>query len=76
MGVPHHLTWEISSGNCFSLVVAPPPSINNLRIVGELVEGNTIIGMGNYTGGQEGPSMFQWLRSRNRNSRLVLYLPI
>ncbi|XP_057465602.1 187-kDa microtubule-associated protein AIR9 isoform X2 [Actinidia eriantha] len=39
-----------------------PPSINDLHIIGDAVEGNTIKGVGKYFGGREGPSKFEWLR--------------
>lgn len=44
--------------------------MNNVQIIGEVVEGNTIKGVGDYFGGREGPSMFEWLRE-NIDNRLV-----
>lgn len=38
------------------------PSVSNVRILGDAVEGNTIKGVGCYFGGKEGPSKFDWLR--------------
>lgn len=38
------------------------PSVSNVRILGDAVEGNTIKGVGSYFGGKEGPSKFDWLR--------------
>lgn len=46
--------------------MAAPPSVSNVRIVGEAVEGNIIKGVGDYFGGREGPSKFEWLR-KNRD---------
>ncbi|KAL3833703.1 hypothetical protein ACJIZ3_008439 [Penstemon smallii] len=43
-------------------VKAAPPSVSNLEITGDAVEGNTIKGTGEYFGGKEGPSKFEWLR--------------
>ncbi|KAG9149706.1 hypothetical protein Leryth_012432 [Lithospermum erythrorhizon] len=43
-------------------IKAAPPSVNNVRITGDAVEGNTIGGAGEYFGGREGPSKFEWLR--------------
>ncbi|XP_004488268.1 187-kDa microtubule-associated protein AIR9 isoform X2 [Cicer arietinum] len=49
-------------------VRAAPPSVSNVRIVGDTVEGITIKGVGDYFGGREGPSKFEWLR-KNRDTR-------
>lgn len=49
-----------------------PPSVSNVRIVGDTVEGITIKGVGDYFGGREGPSKFEWLR-KNRDTRSVFY---
>ncbi|KAG6695757.1 hypothetical protein I3842_09G113900 [Carya illinoinensis] len=43
-------------------VKAAPPSVSNVRIIGDVVEGNAIKGVGDYLGGREGPSKFEWLR--------------
>ncbi|KAG5105911.1 hypothetical protein JHK82_042881 [Glycine max] len=48
-------------------VKAAPPSVSNVKIVGDAVEGSTIKGVGDYFGGREGPSKFEWLRE-NRDS--------
>ncbi|GFS46208.1 outer arm dynein light chain 1 protein [Actinidia rufa] len=50
-----------------------PPSINDVHIIGDAVEGNTIKGVGKYFGGREGPSKFEWLRE-DMNSGLVFHL--
>lgn len=49
--------------NCF--MVAAPPSVSNVQILGDLVEGSTIRGVGDYFGGREGPSKFEWLCERS-----------
>lgn len=41
--------------------MAAPPSVSNVRIIGDVVEGTTIKGVGDYFGGREGPSKFEWL---------------
>lgn len=41
---------------------AAPPSVGDVQISGDVVEGNTIRGVGRYFGGREGPSKFEWLR--------------
>lgn len=43
-------------------VKAAPPSVSNVRIIGDPIEGNVIKGAGEYFGGREGPSKFEWLR--------------
>lgn len=48
------------------------PSVNNVQIIGEVVEGNTIKGVGDYFGGREGPSMFEWLRENIDNGDFVM----
>jgi hypothetical protein len=52
--------------------MAAPPSVSNVRIVGDAVEGITIKGVGDYFGGREGPSKFEWLR-KNRDTGSVFY---
>ena len=37
-----------------------PPSVSNIQITGDVVEGNVIRGVGNYFGGGEGPSKLEW----------------
>lgn len=44
--------------------------MNNVRIIGDIVEGNTIKGVGEYFGGKEGPSKFEWLRE-SKETRCV-----
>ncbi|PWA81634.1 outer arm dynein light chain 1 protein [Artemisia annua] len=48
-------------------IKSAPPSVNNVQIIGDVVEGNTISGLGVYFGGKEGPSKFEWLRE-NRDT--------
>lgn len=36
--------------------------MSNVHITGEAIEGNMIKGVGEYFGGKEGPSKFEWLR--------------
>ncbi|KAL9252679.1 187-kDa microtubule-associated protein AIR9-like protein [Drosera capensis] len=43
-------------------IKAAPPSVSNVRIIGDLVEGESINGSGDYFGGREGPSKFEWSR--------------
>ncbi|XP_024018937.1 187-kDa microtubule-associated protein AIR9 isoform X2 [Morus notabilis] len=43
-------------------VKAAPPCVLNVQIVGDTVEELTIKGVGDYFGGREGPSNFEWLR--------------
>ena len=38
------------------------PSVSNLYILGDVVEGNTIKGVGTYFGGKEGQSKLEWLQ--------------
>lgn len=54
--------------------MAAPPSVCNVRITGDTVEGCIIKGVGEYFGGREGPSKFEWLRE-NKDSGLV-YFPL
>ncbi|CAA0823754.1 187-kDa microtubule-associated protein AIR9, partial [Striga hermonthica] len=42
-------------------VKAAPPSVSNVQIIGDAVEGCTVKGIGEYFGGKEGPSTFEWL---------------
>ncbi|KAA8519385.1 hypothetical protein F0562_013641 [Nyssa sinensis] len=49
-----------------------PPSVNNVQIIGDAVEGNTIRGVGEYFGGREGPSKFEWLRENKDTGEFVL----
>ncbi|XP_020271153.1 187-kDa microtubule-associated protein AIR9 [Asparagus officinalis] len=53
-------------------VKAAPPSVNNVRILGDAIEGNTIKGLGEYFGGKEGPSKFEWLRESKETGGFVL----
>ncbi|KAL1560501.1 187-kDa microtubule-associated protein air9 [Salvia divinorum] len=43
-------------------VKAAPPSVSNVQISGDVIEGCVIKGLGEYFGGKEGPSRFEWLR--------------
>lgn len=43
-------------------IKAAPPSVSNVRVIGDAVEGSTIKGVGDYLGGREGPSKFKWVR--------------
>ncbi|KAK2991031.1 hypothetical protein RJ640_018026 [Escallonia rubra] len=51
-----------------------PPSVNNVHIYGDAVEGNTIRGVGEYFGGREGPSKFDWLRENKDTGDFVVVL--
>ncbi|PPD82943.1 hypothetical protein GOBAR_DD20121 [Gossypium barbadense] len=53
-------------------VKAAAPSVNNVRIVGDAVEGNVIRGVGNYFGGREGPSKFEWLRENKETGDFLI----
>ncbi|EOX96967.1 Outer arm dynein light chain 1 protein isoform 1 [Theobroma cacao] len=53
-------------------VKAAPPSVSNVRIIGDAVEGNVIRGVGNYFGGREGPSKFEWLRENKETGDFLL----
>lgn len=53
-GEPHFATT--------ALVHAAPPSVSSVQVLGDVVEGNTIKGVGTYFGGWEGSSKFEWLR--------------
>ncbi|KAL3522822.1 hypothetical protein ACH5RR_015656 [Cinchona calisaya] len=53
-------------------VKAAPPSVNNIQIIGDSVEGITIRGVGAYFGGREGPSKFEWLREDKDTGEFVL----
>ncbi|XP_062095531.1 187-kDa microtubule-associated protein AIR9 [Humulus lupulus] len=53
-------------------VKAAPPSVSNVQIIGDAVEENTIKGVGNYFGGREGPSKFEWLRENLDTGDFVL----
>lgn len=46
-------------------MMAAHPSVSNVRIIGDAVEGCTIKGVGDYLGGREGPSKFEWLREKD-----------
>ncbi|XP_023758150.1 187-kDa microtubule-associated protein AIR9 isoform X1 [Lactuca sativa] len=50
------------------------PSVNNVQIIGDIVEGNAISGTGVYFGGKEGPSKFEWLRENKDTGDFVLVL--
>ncbi|XP_022762690.1 187-kDa microtubule-associated protein AIR9-like isoform X2 [Durio zibethinus] len=53
-------------------VKAAPPSVSNVRIIGDAVEGNVIRGVGNYFGGREGPSKFEWLRENKETGDFLM----
>lgn len=53
-------------------VKAAPPSVNNVRIIGDIVEGSIIKGVGDYFGGREGPSRYEWLRENKDTGDFVL----
>ncbi|GMH20814.1 hypothetical protein Nepgr_022656 [Nepenthes gracilis] len=53
-------------------VKAAHPSVSNVQIIGDLVEGSIIKGAGDYFGGQEGPSKFEWLRENKDTGDFVL----
>ncbi|KAJ8762645.1 hypothetical protein K2173_010666 [Erythroxylum novogranatense] len=55
-------------------VKAAPPSVNNVRIIGNVVEGCSIKGVGDYFGGREGPSKFEWLRENKDTGEFLLIL--
>lgn len=44
-----------------------------MRILGDAVEGNTIKGVGEYFGGKEGPSKFEWLREQKENGSAFFF---
>ncbi|CAN8287520.1 unnamed protein product [Cochlearia groenlandica] len=53
-------------------VKAAPPSVSNVRITGDAVEGCVLKGIGDYFGGKEGPSKFQWLRKNKETGEFSL----
>ncbi|KAG2296584.1 hypothetical protein Bca52824_043253 [Brassica carinata] len=53
-------------------VKAAPPSVSNVRILGDAVEGCVLKGIGDYFGGKEGPSKFQWLRKNKETGEFSL----
>jgi len=55
--------------------MAAPPSVSNVKIVGDAVEGSTIKGVGDYFGGREGPSKFEWLRESMDSGSVFFSLP-
>lgn len=52
--------------------VAAPPKVDGVQVVGKDVEGNVIKGVGNYFGGNQGPSLFEWFRL-DSNTKLVMH---
>lgn len=50
-----------------------PPSVSNIQITGELIEGNTMKGVGQYFGGREGPSKFEWLREDKHTGLVFIF---
>ncbi|KAL8129516.1 hypothetical protein V2J09_018671 [Rumex salicifolius] len=55
-------------------IKAALPSVSNVRIIGDLIEGNIIKGTGAYFGGREGPSKFEWLRENKDTGDFLLVL--
>ncbi|KAK4440224.1 microtubule-associated protein AIR9 [Sesamum alatum] len=55
-------------------VKAAPPSVADVQVTGDAVEGNTIRGIGKYFGGKEGPSTFEWLREDKDTGEFTLVL--
>ncbi|GAV67239.1 LRR_4 domain-containing protein [Cephalotus follicularis] len=53
-------------------VKAAPPSVSNVQIVGDAVEGSVIKGVGDYFGGREGPSKFEWLFENKDSGDFIL----
>ncbi|XAR72534.1 hypothetical protein NMG60_11019208 [Bertholletia excelsa] len=53
-------------------VKAAPPSVNDVKILGDAVEENTVKGVGKYFGGREGPSKFEWLHEDKNSGEFVL----
>ncbi|KAJ0980466.1 hypothetical protein J5N97_008721 [Dioscorea zingiberensis] len=53
-------------------IKAAAPSVSNIQILGDAVEGNTIKGIGEYFGGKEGPSKFEWLRERKETGDFLV----
>ncbi|KAL6991640.1 187-kDa microtubule-associated protein air9, partial [Sarracenia purpurea var. burkii] len=49
-----------------------PPSVNDVEIIGEAVDGSIIKGAGKYFGGREGPSKFEWLREDENSGDFLL----
>ncbi|KAF7138111.1 hypothetical protein RHSIM_Rhsim07G0133800 [Rhododendron simsii] len=60
--------------SCLVLMYTPAtkeahPSVNDVQIIGEVVEGGTIKGVGKYFGGRAGLSKFEWLGREDRNKK-------
>lgn len=53
-------------------IKAASPSVSNVCITGDAVEGNIIKGVGEYFGGREGPSKFEWLRENRDTGEFAL----
>ncbi|XP_068655160.1 187-kDa microtubule-associated protein AIR9-like isoform X2 [Aristolochia californica] len=53
-------------------VKAAPPSVSSVQILGDIIEGHTIKGVGDYFGGREGPSKFEWLRENKESGEFAL----
>ncbi|OIV97294.1 hypothetical protein TanjilG_07046 [Lupinus angustifolius] len=47
-------------------------AVSSVRIVGDAVEGSIIKGVGDYFGGREGPSKFEWLRENGNAGDFLL----
>jgi hypothetical protein len=46
-----------------ALNIAAPPMVSDLRIVGDLIEGNKVAVTSTFSGGAEGPSRVQWFKT-------------
>ncbi|XP_019057902.1 PREDICTED: 187-kDa microtubule-associated protein AIR9, partial [Tarenaya hassleriana] len=53
-------------------IKAALPSVSNVRIIGDVIEGCVLKGVGDYFGGKEGPSKFEWLRENKETGDLSL----
>ncbi|CAM6043792.1 unnamed protein product [Sphagnum compactum] len=56
------------------VIQAAQPCVTAVKIVGEAIEGNLICGIGNYFGGREGVSKFQWLHESLESGEFKLVL--
>nr|CAB3455681.1 unnamed protein product [Digitaria exilis] len=53
-------------------VKAARPSVSNVRVLGDIVEDNVIIGKGKYFGGREGLSKLRWFREKENGEFLLV----
>lgn len=51
--------------------MAARPSVRNVEIVGDAIEGTIIKGVGDYFGGEEGNSTFEWSRKNMETNGFV-----